>query len=103
MSDQNALGINTGAVIHNQTPILFGHIQAVDEHQCASIDFKFAPTKFEHFRQMSLFKKERTVQLVVFLIESPAGNEDSYGHQRFRTLNVSQRFTSPLSYPVRNH
>ena len=80
MGDDDPILLGLKAVLHDEGAIGFGHFEAVDHHDGANGNLDSRTSQSEHFRDVSILKKELPGVLVVFLIEGAAGDEDSDGH-----------------------
>jgi len=78
--DDNLLLGRLAAIFQNSLAIRIGHVEAIDHHQSADRGLNFAASKTKELRQVRVFEKKRAIDLVVFFVESAAGDEDSDAH-----------------------
>ena len=56
-----------------------GHLEAVDHHERFDFDVELAAAEAEHIRNVRVLKEQLAGELVVFLVEGAAGDQDSDG------------------------
>ena len=61
------------------SPAGIGHLEAVDHHERFDFDAELAAAEAEHIGNVGVLKEQLAGELVVFLIERAAGDEDSDG------------------------
>src|ERR1017187_5778080 len=75
-----------------------GHLQAVDHHEGFDLHFQQAPAETQHVAGMRALEEQLAVQLVVFLVEGAAGDEDADGfHSRVGSSSIAP--SGPTSLP----
>jgi hypothetical protein len=68
------------AVLRDDLPVGVLHVQAVDHHDRAHVEVQPAAAEPQHLGQVRLGEDQPRVNLVVFLVERAAGDEDADGH-----------------------
>src|ERR1017187_2813518 len=67
-----------------------GHLQAVDHHEGFDLHFQQAPAETQHVAGMRALEEQLAVQLVVFLVEGAAGDEEADGfHSRVGSSSIA--------------
>ena len=65
-----------------------GHLQAVDHHEGFDIDVQAAAAEAEHVGEVGLLEEQFARELVVFLVEGAAGDEDADAHEGFQSKEI---------------
>ena len=82
VGDDYAILVGLKAVLHDKGAIGVGHFETIDHHDRADGHLDARTSQPEHFRDVSVLKKELAGAFVIFLIEGAAGDEDSDGHDK---------------------
>lgn len=82
VGDDNFIFRRFFAMLQNELPVGVGHLETVDHHDGAQIDFQTAAPELQHFVDVRVFEIQRAVDFVVLFVKRPAGDEDFDGHGR---------------------
>ena len=80
VSDDDLILLGLNAVLHDESAIVIGHFEAVDQHHGADGHLDLRSSQPEHLRDVGLLEVELAGAFVVFLIKRAAGNENTNGH-----------------------
>jgi hypothetical protein len=70
------------AVLEDQPAIRVRHLEAVDHHQRADLEREAAAPELQHLVDVRVAEAQPPRDLVVRLVEGPAGDEDADRHRR---------------------
>src|SRR5437667_8484976 len=73
--DDDPFFLRPAALFRDDAPAGIRHVQTVDHHQGPDSHRNPAAAQGEHFGQMCVFEKQRSLELVVLLVEGSAGHE----------------------------
>ena len=79
--------------------LLVGHLEAVDHHQRLDVDIQPASPAPQHLVDVRVSEVEPAGELVVFLVERAAGDEDANGHGGRERLVVTRSLCERQTIP----